>query len=330
MQSDKSWPPPRMQFAMGLAGQSVYIFGGCNDRAQVLNDLWIGQLIPDSTKDIQNMNIFFYLLESTTVSPSVRRAHAGATAQNMFFVFGGLDASNGALSDFWKFNPRLSTWTLIIPVPADTGGPSPTGRYHHSLTLVGAQDSLYMFGGILGSGSATNELWMHDTVLTVWSRIMPMFPGALWPPERFSMASAQYTFSVSPDIARVYLNFADSSLGIAALPQTRNQSVFLSPGDTPVAISALNQAQNRALAITGLDTLSFLVVWGGFETALTDDMFLFDTLTNAWTFLAGYRVRVNWQACRRGFQLAIMGDLFMQHGGLYMATQFGQPNFLQV
>lgn len=141
------------------------------------------------------------------------------------FVFGGLGTNLGtALSiqdDFWVYKVVTNTWRLLndvcvgtlyfasssyprfilaflhscpcsrsslipLPPPLSAGG-VPSGRYGHSMDVVGAL--IYMFGGTTAAGHS-DELWTYDQALFTWSRIRPAFKGALWPMRRVFHSTA--------------------------------------------------------------------------------------------------------------------------------------------
>jgi hypothetical protein len=213
-------PSPRDRLAAVSVKDSMYIFGGFDGTSRV-NDLWRFDTVrnvwslcevsggqPPSARhshsavewngkifilfgydgnyksDISEFNISrktWMTINARGSVPPARYRSSVVVYRDCMYSFGGHDGSRH-LDDFFSFDFRTNTWTLIEPVlPVSTMGPyafrtvtpclstPPAPRDSHSALTYG--DSMFVFGG--SSGSARNDLFEYRFDLNAWIELQP-------------------------------------------------------------------------------------------------------------------------------------------------------------
>lgn len=90
-------------------------------------------------------------------APSAREGAAVATLNGKVYLYGGSSMSNGFLADTWEWDDGAGTWTQLT-----IAGPTPGGRYGHSMATLG--DHIVLFGNVGGP----TDTWLFDG--TAWSK----------------------------------------------------------------------------------------------------------------------------------------------------------------
>lgn len=100
--------------------------------------------------------------EGTGLKP--RAGHAGVfvSSMNSLYVFGG-NSLNKFFSDFVRYNFNTSQWEEV----GGEAEPWPLPRHGHAMVAHG--NSIYLFGGVLGRGRHSSELWVFKLATGVWS-----------------------------------------------------------------------------------------------------------------------------------------------------------------
>jgi len=127
----------------------VYIMGGLVGGATVKGDLWLTEM--------GNGSMACYPISTTGDGPGPRVGHASLLVGNAFIVFGGDTklADNDDLDDtLYLLNTSTKHWSRALPQ-----GPRPTGRYGHTLNILGSK--IYIFGGQV-EGFFFNDLVAFD------------------------------------------------------------------------------------------------------------------------------------------------------------------------
>ena len=75
--------------------------------------------------------------------------------ENSLYLFGGHDASNEKLDDFWKYDLKENKWTLLT-----TTGTKPIGRNGHTTVII--NNKLVLFGGIIEVTKESDEIFVYD------------------------------------------------------------------------------------------------------------------------------------------------------------------------
>ncbi|XP_077985026.1 multiple epidermal growth factor-like domains protein 8 [Glandiceps talaboti] len=142
--------------------------GRCNNflsprRCQCENG-YIGESCTLSTWD--NIGADSMHLLSSGFDFTARTAHAAVYLQpsNRFWVFAGFTV-HSVLDDLMYFDFESNQWISVTPLSTD----KPSGRYSH--TMVGYQDSLVVFGGVLEDNTLSNHLWLFNTTTLHWIRL---------------------------------------------------------------------------------------------------------------------------------------------------------------
>ncbi|KAJ4346187.1 Negative regulator of mitotic exit [Ascochyta clinopodiicola] len=128
---------------------TIYLMGGLVGGATVKGDLWLTEM--------GNGSMACYPISTTGDGPGPRVGHASLLVGNAFIVFGGDTklADNDDLDDtLYLLNTSTKHWSRALPQ-----GPRPTGRYGHTLNILGSK--IYIFGGQV-EGFFFNDLVAFD------------------------------------------------------------------------------------------------------------------------------------------------------------------------
>ncbi|TQS35169.1 hypothetical protein Golomagni_04417 [Golovinomyces magnicellulatus] len=126
----------------------IYLMGGLINGSTVKGDLWMIEAFG---------NMSCYPLATTSEGPGPRVGHASLLVGNAFIVYGGdtkIDDSDTLDETLYLLNTATRQWSRAIPA-----GPRPTGRYGHSLNILGSK--IYVFGGQV-EGYFMNDLVAFD------------------------------------------------------------------------------------------------------------------------------------------------------------------------
>lgn len=182
MQVDGSPGAPSRRFDHSIAVDNAtgiaVLFGGVKDTSTtsvVASDTWSFS-ITDSSGPIWSW--VSVAVSNPSVGPGLRRGHTAVfdAARNRMVVFGGrADTSDSATDSclyvltFTNNSRTVGSWTRVTPT-----GPHPSPRYDHMLAYDYGfgewRDSAFVFGGELGGGAKSNELWRLDLNTLTWAR----------------------------------------------------------------------------------------------------------------------------------------------------------------
>lgn len=87
--------------------------------------------------------------------PIGRMLHSSAILNNNLYIFGGKTGDGIYLNDLWSFNLFSKSWQKI-----NVAGEIPKGRSGH--TMIGSDNSIYIFGGKVGDLLERNEFWKYE------------------------------------------------------------------------------------------------------------------------------------------------------------------------
>ncbi|KAF2738450.1 hypothetical protein EJ04DRAFT_587071 [Polyplosphaeria fusca] len=127
----------------------IYIMGGLVGGSTVKGDLWVTEM--------GNGSLACYPISTTGDGPGPRVGHASLLVGNAFIVFGGdtkLDDNDDLDDTLYLLNTSTKHWSRALPQ-----GPRPTGRYGHTLNILGSK--IYIFGGQV-EGFFFNDLVAFD------------------------------------------------------------------------------------------------------------------------------------------------------------------------
>ncbi|KAF4967402.1 hypothetical protein FSARC_5042 [Fusarium sarcochroum] len=126
----------------------VYLMGGLINGSTVKGDLWMIEA---------GGNMACYPLATTAEGPGPRVGHSSLLVGNAFIVYGGdtkIDESDVLDETLYLLNTSTRQWSRALPA-----GPRPSGRYGHSLNILGSK--IYVFGGQV-EGLFMNDLSAFD------------------------------------------------------------------------------------------------------------------------------------------------------------------------
>jgi chitodextrinase len=123
------------------------------------------------------------------------------TEDNVYVLF---DRGTGT----WIYNPVTNTFTKMTPSGTPPNTVANSAGYFGSLTYDSANNNIYLFGGTLGNGSYTNDLYTYNVPSNTWTKLSP---GGTLPSGRqfagFAYDSADNIFlMVGGDGVAGYLN----------------------------------------------------------------------------------------------------------------------------
>ncbi|CAI6337713.1 unnamed protein product [Periconia digitata] len=145
-------PFPRYGAAINAVSSkdgTIYLMGGLVAGATVKGDLWITEM--------GNGSMACYPISTTGDGPGPRVGHASLLVGNAFIVFGGdtkLEDNDDLDDTLYLLNTSTKHWSRALPQ-----GPRPTGRYGHTLNILGSK--IYIFGGQV-EGHFFNDLVAFD------------------------------------------------------------------------------------------------------------------------------------------------------------------------
>lgn len=153
--SDKD---PLPQDILDLAGDALngklYVVGGKN-----------------ATGHLKTLYIYDPFSNVWTQGPDLPAAYpavenpAVVSSNGKLYVFGGFTAPfSGAVSNAAVFNPASSSWTNLTPIPTARGG----------ITARVIGNSIYIAGGMDGTGQSLNTLEIYDPATDQWASAAPM------------------------------------------------------------------------------------------------------------------------------------------------------------
>ncbi|CCU77529.1 kelch-domain-containing protein/putative Tip elongation aberrant protein 1 [Blumeria hordei DH14] len=144
-------PFPRYGAAVNATASkegNIYLMGGLINSSMVKGDLWMVEA---------GGNMACYPLSTTAEGPNPRVGHASLLVGNAFIIYGGdtkMEDSDILDETLYLLNTSTRQWSRAVPA-----GPRPTGRYGHSLNILGSK--IYVFGGQV-EGYFMNDLVAFD------------------------------------------------------------------------------------------------------------------------------------------------------------------------
>ncbi|KAL7951908.1 hypothetical protein V8C42DRAFT_21961 [Trichoderma barbatum] len=144
-------PFPRYGAAVNAVASKegdVYLMGGLINSSTVKGDLWMIEAGGSMT---------CYPLATTAEGPGPRVGHSSLLVGNAFIVYGGdtkIDDNDILDETLYLLNTSTRHWSRALPA-----GPRPSGRYGHSLNILGSK--IFIFGGQV-EGFFMNDLSAFD------------------------------------------------------------------------------------------------------------------------------------------------------------------------
>ena len=96
--------------------------------------------------------------------PIATSGHAVASVGDNVYSFGGI-VNNSAITNAYKYDPGINTWTPIAPLPAPRGW------------FCGTTDGtyIYLLGGVDQNFNTTATLWRYDPVSNTYNTNLPSY-----------------------------------------------------------------------------------------------------------------------------------------------------------
>ncbi|TQV93112.1 cell polarity protein (Tea1) [Cordyceps javanica] len=144
-------PFPRYGAAVNSASSKegdIYMMGGLINSSTVKGDLWMIEA---------GGSMSCYPLSTTAEGPGPRVGHSSLLVGNAFIVYGGdtkIEDADVLDETLYLLNTSTRHWSRALPA-----GPRPSGRYGHSLNILGSK--IYIFGGQV-EGYFMNDLSAFD------------------------------------------------------------------------------------------------------------------------------------------------------------------------
>ncbi|KAM9329580.1 kelch domain-containing protein 3-like [Gastrophryne carolinensis] len=152
-------PRPRHKHALTVAGNIVFVFGGCSIGSNLdgqplyLNDFYMLTITPN--------DITWELIPQNGTIPAPRAGHDIFLVKRKVYLFGGSSDTNTeeCLLGMYAFDLGTLTWEKL-----KTNGAAPQ-TLGHSIATVG--DNVFVFGGSY-HGRTVDDLHMFNTVSETW------------------------------------------------------------------------------------------------------------------------------------------------------------------
>ncbi|AEO54674.1 hypothetical protein MYCTH_2297483 [Thermothelomyces thermophilus ATCC 42464] len=172
----------------------IYVMGGLINSSTVKGDLWLIEA---------GANMACYPLATTAEGPGPRVGHASLLVGNAFIVFGGdtkIEETDVLDETLYLLNTSTRQWSRALPP-----GPRPSGRYGHSLNILGSK--IYIFGGQV-EGYFMNDLTAFDlnqlqNPNNRWEMLLPNSDSGVQPPGKVPPARTNHTMVTFND--KLYL-----------------------------------------------------------------------------------------------------------------------------
>lgn len=143
--------------------EDLFVFGGQLENGDLVNDLWAYNPASDSWK----------LLENKGSSSPRARMWSSIVFQfdpiedkEFLYLFGGVDASDNALSDLWQYDIDKEKWTIISQSSARDveAGEFPRARSRIQMSVLQGR-YLTIVGGISDTNDILADVWLFDLTL---------------------------------------------------------------------------------------------------------------------------------------------------------------------
>jgi len=155
--SGSKFPPCRSKHAAVLYYGSIYIFGG-RGKSSTLKDIWRYSLSENKWDQIK--------LQCGSIIPALEE-HTAVIYKNQAYIFGGMFAVDKR-TPFWSYEFETSKWKDLNHSSYQK---EPINRRGHTAVIY--RDSMFLFGGILDTGHASNELWRYNFESFRWYLLVP-------------------------------------------------------------------------------------------------------------------------------------------------------------
>ncbi len=150
---------------------NLFVFGGIDNRGNVLNDLWKYNTATGSWTELSPPTTLSAPGSCGTIpAPRADTAVVWDNIDQKLLLYGGLGAKNTYLGDLWSFDPTARAWTLL---QCSSNSPGP-----RSSNAVWDGQQMLLLGG-KNAGGLLNDFWSYAPA-TGWQQLAnaPMGPRA--------------------------------------------------------------------------------------------------------------------------------------------------------
>lgn len=102
---NQDYPNPRINSAICVLNESIYMFGGKTQEGHYLNDVWIYSITNNQWRKV--------IPKEDATIPKGRSGHTMTLFKGELYIFGGKTGNIHENNDFWKFNPKSEEFELI-------------------------------------------------------------------------------------------------------------------------------------------------------------------------------------------------------------------------
>jgi hypothetical protein len=280
----------------------------------------------------------------SVASPPSRSKAASVGALSSLYILGGVSGVAPPLtvySDFWRYVPTSNTWFELSPTGSpESGGLVPFARYGHAMIdiYVTSPDRTgqvqydyrgYMFGGIGSSGVLLNDLWVYDFSHNMWTALMPVFSGQMWPGARAYHQVNVFVTLADTDVVSKFQAWTQQAHTLAlnklrvvptskyACTGTCNSSY--PQGDYFRKVEQyFSHGLSRAQHVRPGMVLSYFGLQGGATATdgVLGDLWIFCPMTRSWHVPAGYNAQyLDPASVRHSHAMRIVGDVMVLQDG---------------
>jgi hypothetical protein len=176
------------------ATDQMIVFGGVQDSAAALNDVWAEEQVVADGQAAQVTTNWVQIFPTGT-APSARFGHSAYydSFSNRMMLFGGANTSTTCLNDVWALNDANSSLGAPAWFAMNPSGTLPLARMNHSAVYDSARNVLIAFGGTNCAGGYFSDVWTLSNAngeggTPRWTKLSPS--GA--PPAARENASVVY------------------------------------------------------------------------------------------------------------------------------------------
>mmetsp|Transcript_36466 Transcript_36466/g.96060 ORF Transcript_36466/g.96060 Transcript_36466/m.96060 type:complete len:1960 (+) Transcript_36466:49-5928(+) len=313
-------PSARAGSTLTTVNSSLYLFGGTDNGATSNGTFYSGQLFlldprrlvwtlfaPLDTSGPDDKYIYF------GVPPAPRAHHAACADGGHLFIYGGTD-NEGLFRDFFTLDVGKSppVWSQIF---AGRDGVWPGPLAFSSMVTVG--NSIFLFGGRDSETVFSDKLYQFNLHTSSWS-LVSEFKGRP-PAARFAhgmvvLGTLIYVFGgqTSRGLQQDLYTFDVEAQLWTKVNAIASSIDHCAGGDTTICTKFGTPAPRQQFGMVGLNSHRLLLFGGLLSIAATNDFFIFDAATLAWSPLSTSGAS---PSQRSGLAMASVGQRVFVFGG---------------
>ncbi|KAK0396587.1 hypothetical protein QR680_001776 [Steinernema hermaphroditum] len=218
-------------------------------------------------------------------APEGVASHGAVLIGDLIWIFGGTSFTrNHMFKRISVYNTATSTWTQKT-----SNNTPPRPRYDHS--VVQYKDVVYLYGGVINEGNTTNELWSLNTTTLQWTLETPSNNSHL----AFPQAVAGHTAHVINNEMYVFFGYNIFSGFVHRVQIYSFDSGEWRQGEEHPYIEG--RYGHSSVMYSDNEHKNMVIIYGGYNAppgtftyAISDQILLFDYLSQSWTVLKNTKV----------------------------------------